>query len=297
MGTYNVRTLAFKGTNGIGHAEVILKTCKDAGCDITGSQEMRRDGQNAFTAAGYVVFCSVADGRKYEKKGNHGVGLAVRESIVAGMDKGDVAVECISPSLMPPHHDVALTIPATIDGLTANPPPWLPSFLCFPPSAPEQNTTYPVAVNELCPSRFTSCNPRVSQPASSQGFGIISAWPTPFVPLKASVRTLCIPTMSSPALHLALAPVRIFRVALRNLSRPLLFFRTSDFLPYILRFSLRVFLPLRLPLPSPVLPKCQREGGSSPDTPRPPPCRPWCLLTWVRSFLLCSTRAPRIPRR
>ena len=100
MGTYNVRTLAFKGTNGIGHAEVILKTCKDAGCDITGSQEMRRDGQNAFTAAGYVVFCSVADGRKYEKKGNHGVGLAVSESIEAGMDKGDVAVECISARLM-----------------------------------------------------------------------------------------------------------------------------------------------------------------------------------------------------
>ena len=38
------------------------------------------------------MFCSRADGRKYEKKGNHGVGLAVRESIVAGMDKGNVAV-------------------------------------------------------------------------------------------------------------------------------------------------------------------------------------------------------------
>ena len=36
MGTYNVRTLAFKGTNGIGHADVIPKTCEDAGCDIIG---------------------------------------------------------------------------------------------------------------------------------------------------------------------------------------------------------------------------------------------------------------------
>ena len=36
VGTYNVRTFAFKGTNGIGHAEVILKTCEDAGCDIIG---------------------------------------------------------------------------------------------------------------------------------------------------------------------------------------------------------------------------------------------------------------------
>ena len=100
MGKYNVRTLAFKDTNGIGHAEVILKTCEDAGCDIIRLQEVRRNGQSAFTAAGYVVFCSGADGGKYENKGNHGVGLMVRESIVAGMDKGDVAVECISARLM-----------------------------------------------------------------------------------------------------------------------------------------------------------------------------------------------------
>ena len=33
MGTYNVRTLAFKDTNGIGHADVILKTCEEAGYD------------------------------------------------------------------------------------------------------------------------------------------------------------------------------------------------------------------------------------------------------------------------
>ena len=93
MGTYNVRTLAFKDTNGIGHADVILKTCEDAGCNIIGLQEVRRNGQSAFTAAGYVVFCTGSDGGKYEKKGNHGVGLAFRESFAAGMDKGDVAVE------------------------------------------------------------------------------------------------------------------------------------------------------------------------------------------------------------
>ena len=51
VGTYNVRTLVFKSTNSIGHAEVILKTCKDAGCDIIGLQEVRRNGQSAFTAA------------------------------------------------------------------------------------------------------------------------------------------------------------------------------------------------------------------------------------------------------
>ena len=100
VGTYNVRTLAFKGTNGIGHAEVKLKTCEDAGCDIIGLQEVRRNGQSDFTAVGYVVLCLGADEGKHEKKGNHGVGLAVRESIVAGMDKGEVAVECISARLM-----------------------------------------------------------------------------------------------------------------------------------------------------------------------------------------------------
>ena len=100
VGTCNVRTLAFKGTNGIGHAEVILKTCEDAGCDSIGLQEVRRNGQSAFAAAGYVVFCSGADGGNYGKNGDHGVGLAIRESIVAEMDKGDVAVECISARLM-----------------------------------------------------------------------------------------------------------------------------------------------------------------------------------------------------
>ena len=54
VGTYNVRTLDFKGTNGIGHAEVILKTCEDAGCDIIGLQEVRRNGQSAFTVAGFM---------------------------------------------------------------------------------------------------------------------------------------------------------------------------------------------------------------------------------------------------
>ena len=70
--TYNVGTLVCKGTNGIGHAEVILKTCEDAGCDIIGLPEVRRNGQSAFTAAGYVVICSGADGGKHEEKGTTG---------------------------------------------------------------------------------------------------------------------------------------------------------------------------------------------------------------------------------
>ena len=84
MCTFNVRTLAFDGKNGIGHSEVILKLCQELGCDVIGLQETRRDGQSAFTAAGYTVFCSGAEDSKHERKRTHGVGLAVRESIVAG---------------------------------------------------------------------------------------------------------------------------------------------------------------------------------------------------------------------
>ena len=49
---------------------------------------------------GVLCFFSGADGGTYEKKGNHGVGLAVGEFNVAGMDKGDVAVACIIARLM-----------------------------------------------------------------------------------------------------------------------------------------------------------------------------------------------------
>ena len=80
-GRYNVHTLAFKGTNGIGHAEVTLMTCEDAGCDIIGLQGVRHNGQSAYTVAGYVVVCSGADGGKHEKKGNRGIGF---QSIVPG---------------------------------------------------------------------------------------------------------------------------------------------------------------------------------------------------------------------
>ena len=41
---------------------------------------------------GITVFCSGADGSMYERKGTHGVGLAVRESIVAGVEKGGLVV-------------------------------------------------------------------------------------------------------------------------------------------------------------------------------------------------------------
>ena len=102
-----------------------------------------------------------------------------------------------------------LSIPATIDSLPAKLTPCSFFFSRFHPSAPKQNTTYPAAVKALYPSRPTSCNPMISQPESSQVVSIMSALPMPFVSLIESVRTLNVPTTSSPGLDLALTSERI----------------------------------------------------------------------------------------
>ena len=63
VGTFNVRTLALNGKNVLGHAEEILKACRQKnGCNIVGFQKTRRDGQNGFTAAGHAVYCSGSGG-------------------------------------------------------------------------------------------------------------------------------------------------------------------------------------------------------------------------------------------
>ena len=82
FGAFNMRTAAFKGVNGIGHIDVLLRTCAAKGCDAIGLQETKRDRISEIVAAGYRVYfsddCSGVKGRK----GQHGVGLAVREEIV-----------------------------------------------------------------------------------------------------------------------------------------------------------------------------------------------------------------------
>ena len=80
VATWNTRTMAEKGrSNGIGHAETLLRRARRAGCDIVGLQETRRSLPTSFQAAGYTVFCSGGE----EGKGTHGVGLAVCNSIVS----------------------------------------------------------------------------------------------------------------------------------------------------------------------------------------------------------------------
>ena len=69
MGTDNVRTLAFKVTNDIGHAEVILKTCEDAGCDIIGLQEVRRNGQMLARRRGMLCFAQEQTQESTKRRG------------------------------------------------------------------------------------------------------------------------------------------------------------------------------------------------------------------------------------
>ena len=74
---WNVRTLAVKRKNGLGHAETLLLRAQKSRCDIIGLQEMRRGGQGSFEGASYTVYFSGS-----EKGGNHGVEQAVAKHIV-----------------------------------------------------------------------------------------------------------------------------------------------------------------------------------------------------------------------
>ena len=68
FGTFNVRTAAFKGVNGIGHIDVLLRISAAKGCDVIGLQETKRDGISDIVTAGYRVYfsgdCSGVRGRK-----------------------------------------------------------------------------------------------------------------------------------------------------------------------------------------------------------------------------------------
>ena len=82
VATHNVRTMAVDGTHGVGRALDVLSEYDRLGCDVIGLQETRRSGQSAFSQAGYLVYCSgECGGENGGKKGQGGVGLAVRNSI------------------------------------------------------------------------------------------------------------------------------------------------------------------------------------------------------------------------
>ena len=61
----------------------VLSVYDRLGCDIIGLQETRRSGHSALSQAGYLVYCSgECGGENGGKKGQGGVGLAVRNSII-----------------------------------------------------------------------------------------------------------------------------------------------------------------------------------------------------------------------
>ena len=81
VATWNIRSLSLTRRRGAGHAKVLLQKCKVLGCDVIGLQKTRRPGRTEFVAAGYRVFWSGVDGSS-SRAGQHGVGLAVKKSII-----------------------------------------------------------------------------------------------------------------------------------------------------------------------------------------------------------------------
>ena len=100
MGTFNVRTLAFNGKNGLDHVETILEVCRPKGRCIVELQESRRDGQAGFTAAGYAICFSESGGGFTEAKGQDVVGLAIKEPILQDVKEDGLAMEYIIARLM-----------------------------------------------------------------------------------------------------------------------------------------------------------------------------------------------------
>ena len=77
-GTFNVRTGAVNGVDGIGHIDTLLRPCASKGCDVIGLQETTSE----IVASGYRVFFSGDYSWVNDRKGQHGVGLAIKEEIV-----------------------------------------------------------------------------------------------------------------------------------------------------------------------------------------------------------------------
>ena len=96
FGTFNACAAAINGVNGIGYIETLLRPCAAKGCDVIGLQEIKRDGTSEIVASGYrVVFSGDCSGVK-GRKGQHGVGLAMKEEIVKKAGGDGIVIECIS---------------------------------------------------------------------------------------------------------------------------------------------------------------------------------------------------------
>ena len=100
FGTFNVRTAAVNGVNGIDHIDTLMRACAAKGCDVIGMQETKRDGTSESLASGYRVFFSDDCSMVKSRKGQHRVGLAIKEGIVKTAGEDDIAIGCISVRLL-----------------------------------------------------------------------------------------------------------------------------------------------------------------------------------------------------
>ena len=72
FGTFNVRTSAVNGVNGIGHRDTLLRTCAAKGCDVIVLQEIKRDGTSKSLHLDTAYFLVVVVTRLSAGKGSRG---------------------------------------------------------------------------------------------------------------------------------------------------------------------------------------------------------------------------------
>ena len=75
FGTFNVRTAAVNGVNGIGHIDTLLTTCAAKGCDVIGLQETKRDGTSEIRHLDTASFLVVIEAWSKAGKGSMGLDL------------------------------------------------------------------------------------------------------------------------------------------------------------------------------------------------------------------------------
>ena len=97
--TFRVCTAAVNGCNGIGHMETLLRPCAARGCDGIGPQETKQDGTSKIVASGCRVYFSGDCSGVKGSKGQHEVGVAIKEEIVKVAGKDAIAIEFISARL------------------------------------------------------------------------------------------------------------------------------------------------------------------------------------------------------
>ncbi|CAB1110585.1 unnamed protein product [Ectocarpus sp. CCAP 1310/34] len=78
----------------------VMQICSATGCDVIGLQETRREGQGSIAHDGYVIIWSGARAGTKDKRGVHGVGIAIKEAMWESVGEEGRTVECISPRLM-----------------------------------------------------------------------------------------------------------------------------------------------------------------------------------------------------